>query len=59
MDKYSREVEELFAPIWEKEYGWAERWMQVMAHPPEKIQARKRAYSARKEREKIEGTQPK
>ena len=54
LDKYSREVEELFTPIWEKEYGWAEKWMGVMDHPPEKIYARKRAYSARKEREKEE-----
>jgi MoaA/NifB/PqqE/SkfB family radical SAM enzyme len=59
LDKYSREVEEIFAPIWEKEYGWAEKWMGVMDHPPERIQARKRAYSARKEREKVGGTQPK
>jgi hypothetical protein len=29
LDKYSREVEELFTPIWEKEYGWAEGWMEV------------------------------
>jgi hypothetical protein len=42
-----------------KEYGWAEKWMGVIDYPPEKIQARKRAYSARKEREKVEGTQPK
>ena len=59
LDNYSREVEEIFAPIWEKEYNWAEKWMQVMDHPPEKIQARKRAYSARKEREKEEGTKSK
>jgi hypothetical protein len=33
--------------------------MEVMDHPPEKIQARKRAYYARKEREKVEGSRPK
>jgi hypothetical protein len=32
--------------------------MEVM-DPPEKIQARKRAYYARKEREKVEGSRPK
>ena len=56
LNKYSSEVEELYTPIWEKEYGWAEGWMEVMDHPPEKIQARKRAYYARKEREKKEGS---
>ncbi len=50
------EVEELFTPIWEKEYGWAERWMEIMDHPPEKIQARRRAYQARKKR--LEGALP-
>jgi hypothetical protein len=58
LNRYSSEVEELFTPIWEKEYGWAEGWMEVM-DPPEKIQARKRAYYARKEREKVEGSRPK
>jgi hypothetical protein len=58
LDRYSREVEELYTPIWEKEYGWAEKWMEVMDHPPEKIQARKRAYYAKKEREKEQGVLP-
>jgi hypothetical protein len=48
----------LYTPIWEKEYGWAEKWMEVMDHPPEEIQARKRAYYAKKEREKEQGVLP-
>jgi MoaA/NifB/PqqE/SkfB family radical SAM enzyme len=59
LDRYSREVEEMFTPIWEKEYGWAEKWMEIMDHPPEKIQARKRAYDARRERKKEERAKPK
>jgi MoaA/NifB/PqqE/SkfB family radical SAM enzyme len=58
LDKYSCEVEELFTPIWEREYGWAEKWMEVMDHPPQKIQARKRAYYARRERDKVKGVLP-
>ena len=22
------------APVWEEEYDWAKRWMEVMDHPP-------------------------
>ena len=50
LDKYAREVEEMYAPIWEREYAWAQRWMEVMDHPPEKVKARKRAYYARREK---------
>jgi MoaA/NifB/PqqE/SkfB family radical SAM enzyme len=50
IDKYSHEVEELFAPIWEEEYDWAKNWMEVMDHPPAKVKARKKAYYARRKR---------
>ncbi|MBE0479690.1 MAG: radical SAM protein [Dehalococcoidia bacterium] len=50
LDEYSREVERIYDPIWEKEYSWGEEWMKVMDHPPEKVKARKRAYQARKRR---------
>ena len=50
LDAYSRAVEELYTPIWEREYGWAQSWMEVMDHPPEKCRARKRAYYARREK---------
>jgi len=50
LDNYAREVEEIYVPIWEREYAWAQRWMEVMDHPPEKVKARKRAYCARREK---------
>jgi hypothetical protein len=50
LDTYAHDVEELYAPIWEREYGWAQKWMEVMDHPPEKVRARKRAYQARRKR---------
>ena len=52
LDEYAREVEELYGPVWEQEYGWAKRWMELMDHPPEKLRARKRAYYAKQERVK-------
>jgi hypothetical protein len=60
LNKYSREVDEVFTPIWEREYGWAERWMEVMDHPPEKIKARRKEYYANreKEKEKVKGVLP-
>ena len=50
LDDYAREVEELYAPIWEQDYNWAKRWMEVMDHPPERVTARKRAYYARRDK---------
>lgn len=50
LDSYALEVEELYAPVWDREYGWAEKWMEVMDHPPEKVEARRRAYQARRKR---------
>jgi len=47
LDGYSREVEERLTPVWEREYDWAKRWMEIMDHPPERVKARKRAYYAR------------
>jgi len=40
----------MYVPIWEREYAWAQRWMEVMDHPPEKVKARKRAYHARRDK---------
>jgi hypothetical protein len=50
LDEYSREVEDLYTPIWEQEYVSAQKWMEAMDHPPEKCQARKRAYYARRDK---------
>jgi len=50
IDKYAGEVEELFAPVWEEEYDWARKWMEVMDHPPAKVKARRKAYYARRKR---------
>ena len=50
LDEYGRQVEELFAPIWQNEYEWARKWMTVMDHPPERLKARERAYRARRRR---------
>jgi hypothetical protein len=50
IDKYAKEAEELFAPIWEEEYDWAKNWMEVMDQPPARVRARKRAYYARRKR---------
>lgn len=44
LDEYAAGVEEICRPIWENEYAWAEKWMTVMDHPPEKIKARKEEY---------------
>lgn len=49
LDKYAAEVEAVFTPVWEEEYmSWADKWMQVMDHPPERVKARKEAYYAKK-----------
>jgi MoaA/NifB/PqqE/SkfB family radical SAM enzyme len=51
IDKYAAEVQALFNPIWEQEYlPWADKWMQVMDHPPEQVQTRKEAYYENKEK---------
>jgi MoaA/NifB/PqqE/SkfB family radical SAM enzyme len=54
IDKYAAEVEALFSDIFEEEcLPWADKWMQVMDHPPEKVQARKEDYyEAKKKRAK-------
>ena len=55
LDRYAREVEELYAPVWEEEYDWAKSWMEVMDHPPEKVMTRKKAYYAQKEKVRSRG----
>jgi hypothetical protein len=50
LDDYSREVEELYTPIWAQECVGAQKWMEAIAHPPEKCRARKRAYDAGREK---------
>ncbi|MCL0046407.1 radical SAM protein [Dehalococcoidales bacterium] len=44
LERYAAEVEELYKPIWEREYAWAEKWMTVIDHPPERIKTRKAGY---------------
>jgi MoaA/NifB/PqqE/SkfB family radical SAM enzyme len=44
LDEYATEVEELYKSIWEQDYAWAEKWMTLMDHPPERIKARKAGY---------------
>lgn len=48
LNKYSAEVHKLYDDIWQEEYGWAEKWMTVMDHPPERVATKRRAYYLRK-----------
>jgi MoaA/NifB/PqqE/SkfB family radical SAM enzyme len=44
LDEYATEIKELYKSIWEQDYTWAEKWMTVMDHPPERIKTRKAGY---------------
>ena len=44
LDEYATEVEEIYKSVWEQDYAWAERWMTLMDHPPERIKTRKAGY---------------
>ncbi len=48
IDRYSTEVEQLYASVWEEEYPWGERWMRLMDFPNETIDAREAEYKARR-----------
>ena len=51
LDKYSKDVDELYNNIWEKEYQeWAGKWLQTAGYPQERLEARKRALKARASR---------
>lgn len=50
LDRYSQGMAQLYSPaLWEDEYPWAEKWLEVMDFPVERVQARKAGYEAGKE----------
>jgi len=52
LDRYAQRVKEIFDPIWEEEYKWAERWEELMDFPEGRVATRRAGYLRRRAREK-------